>query len=101
MKFAREFVTNAVIGGVLVVVPVYLAVLLLLQGMKAVGQLVRPVAMLLPEWLPAVDLLSLLLVLAVCFFVGLAVRTRAGRALRERMEVSFFGRIRAMPCFAA
>jgi uncharacterized membrane protein len=93
MKFAREFVTNAVIGGVLVVVPVYLAVLLLLQGMKAVGQLVRPVAMLLPEWLPAVDLLSLLLVLAVCFFVGLAVRTRAGRALRERMEVSFFGRI--------
>lgn len=93
MSYARVFITNAVVGGVLVLLPVYLAVLLLLKGMKAVVGLVRPVAALLPEWLPAEDLLALLAVLVVCFLVGAAVRTRAGRVIRERMEKGFFGRI--------
>ena len=74
-------------------VPVYLAVLLLLKGMKSAAGLVRPVAALVPEWLPAENLLSLLLVLLLCFLVGAAVRTRRGRAVRERMEVVFFERL--------
>ena len=61
--------------------------------MQAVVGLVRPIAVLVPDWLPAEKLLSLLLVLVICFFVGLVVRTRTGRAIRERVEVSFFGRI--------
>lgn len=80
MKYAREFVTNATIGGVLVLLPIYLAILLLLKGMQSVVGLVRPLAALLLEWVPAEDLL---LVLAVCFLVGVAVRTRAGQAVRE------------------
>jgi uncharacterized membrane protein len=93
MKYAREFVTSTVVGGLFIVVPVYLAVLLLLKGMKSVGGLVRPIAVLVPDWLPAEGLLSLLLVLALCFFVGMAVRTRSGRAVRERMEMVFFERL--------
>jgi uncharacterized membrane protein len=49
--------------------------------------------MLLPKWLPAEHLLSLLLVLIVCFLIGVAVRTPAGLAVRERIEKSFFERI--------
>lgn len=93
MKFVREFVANALLGGALVVLPIYLAVLLLLKGMQAVVGLVRPVAKLLPEWMPAENILALLLVLIVCFVVGLAVRTQAGRSIRSRMEVSVFGKI--------
>jgi uncharacterized membrane protein len=93
MSYARAFIINAVVGGVLVLLPIYLAVLLLLKGMKAVVGLVRPIAALLPEWLPAEDALALLAVLIVCFLVGAAVRTRAGRVVRERMEMGFFGRI--------
>jgi uncharacterized membrane protein len=93
MKFVREFVTNALIGGALVVLPLYLAVLLLLKGMQAVAGLVRPIAGLLPQWMPAENILALLLVLLVCFVVGLAVRTRVGRSIRGRMEVSVFGKI--------
>ena len=93
MRYAREFVTSTVVGGLFVVVPVYLAVLLMLKGMKSVGTLVRPFAALLPDWVPAEDLLSLLLVLAFCSLVGIAVRTRSGRAIRERMEVVFFERL--------
>lgn len=93
MKRFRDFVVSALLGGILVVVPVYLAVLLLLKVMKSVAGFVRPFAGLLPEWLPAEDLLSLVLVLLVCFLIGAAVRTRAGRAMRERVEKSFFERL--------
>jgi uncharacterized membrane protein len=93
MKYAREFVVSTVVGGLFIVVPVYLAGVLLLKGMKSVGGLVRPIAVLIPDWLPAERLLSLVLVLTLCFLVGMAVRTRSGRAVRERMETVFFERL--------
>lgn len=93
MKYAREFVMSTIVGGLFVVVPVYLAVLLLLKGMKTVAGLVRPFTALLPDWMPAERLLSLLLVFGICFAVGAAVRTRPGRAVRERLERTFFERL--------
>jgi uncharacterized membrane protein len=93
MKHTWEFIVNTVVGGLLVVVPIYLALLLLLKAMQSVAGLVRPVAMLLPPSLPAENLLSLLLVLTICFLIGLAVRSSTGRAIRERMEKSLFERI--------
>jgi len=93
MKFAREFLVSTVVGGLFVVVPVYLAVLLLLKGMKSVAGLVRPFSALLPAWVPAEDFFALLLVLVLCFVVGMGVRTRAGRVAREAMEKLFFARL--------
>jgi hypothetical protein len=49
MKFMREFLQNAVLGGVLVVLPIYLALVVLLKGMQSVVPLVRPFTMLLPD----------------------------------------------------
>lgn len=93
MKHTFSSAARAVITGLLIVVPIYLAILLLLKAMKSVVGLVKPVAALLPDTLPAETLLSLLLVLLVCLVVGLAVRTRAGQAARERLEKTFFERI--------
>jgi uncharacterized membrane protein len=61
--------------------------------MKSVARVVHPIAPLIPDWLPAEGLLSLVLVLALCFLVGVAVRTPSGRAIRERMEMVFFERL--------
>ena len=93
MKYAREFITSTIVGGLFIVVPVYLATLLMLKGMKSVASLVRPLAVLVPDWIPAERLFSLLLVLGLCFLVGLVVRTQAGQAVRERMEKVFFDRL--------
>lgn len=93
MKNALAFVAKAVLAGLLVIVPIYLAVLVLLKGMKTVGKLVQPFAQLLPDWFPAEQALSLLLVLVICFLIGVAVRTRLGRGIRERIEKGFFERI--------
>ena len=93
MKQFSAFVVSAFVGGLLLVVPIYLAVLLLLKAMQSVVALVRPLAMLLPEWFPAEHILSLVLVLIICFLIGAAVRTPAGHALRERIEKSLFERL--------
>src|SRR6516162_7693614 len=76
-----ESIGSALGAGVLVVAPVYLGVLLLLKIMQSLAVVVKPLARLLPDWLPAERLLSLLLVLLVCLVVGYLVRTRAGQAL--------------------
>ena len=93
MKKCCGFIVSSFLGGLFVVVPVYLSVLLLFKAMQSVVGFVRPFAMLLPAWLPAEHALSLLLVLIVCFVIGVAIRTPAGRAVRERIEKSLFERI--------
>jgi len=65
----------------------------LLKVLRTVADLVHPVAILLPNWLPAEDLLSLLLLLTVCILIGLAVRTPAGREARNKIERTFFEKI--------
>jgi len=70
MKKHIDYVLGRLIAGVLVVAPIYLAVLLLLKAMKSLAGLLQPVAHLLPKWLPADEVLSLLLVLVFCFLAG-------------------------------
>jgi uncharacterized membrane protein len=93
MKQGLSFVAKSLLAGFLVVVPIYLSVLLLLKAMKSVVSLVRPVALLLPESVPAEMLLSLLLVLVICFLIGISVRTAVGKTVRERLEKTLFERI--------
>ena len=88
MKNVSEFILSRLGVGALAVAPIYLATLLLLKLMKSFTAVVRPLARLVPEWLPAERLLSFLLVLIVCFLIGLMVRTQAGRATWGRMENS-------------
>ena len=93
MRQTGEFIVNTLVRGLLIIVPVYFALLLLLKAMKSVWGLVRPLSLFLPDWLPAEQVLSLLIVLTVCFLIGLAVRAPAGRAIRQRIERSLFEKI--------
>jgi hypothetical protein len=86
-------ITQALIAGALFVLPVYLAILLLLKAAKSLGGVVKPLTRLVPEWFPAENLLSFLLVLVVCLLVGMALRTSLGRVARTRIENSLFQKI--------
>jgi uncharacterized membrane protein len=93
MRKLCEYVLGRLMTGALVAAPIYLAALLLLKGVKSLTAVFKPFAHLLPSWLPAQELLSLLVVLVICFLIGLAVRTRIGFELRKRLEKSFFERM--------
>ena len=92
MKLIKVLV-SALLAGALIVIPFYLAVLLLLKAAASAVGLVKPIAALLPDWLPAETLLAILLVLGLCLLVGLLVRTALGRAARQQIERSVFQRI--------
>ena len=93
MRGFRDFVVSSLVGGLLVLVPLDLASLPLLTAAKSLAGLVKPIAGLLPDWVPGDRLLSLLLVLLVCFLVGASLRTRIGRRTRARVERSVFERV--------
>jgi uncharacterized membrane protein len=84
---------NAVLRGVLIILPIYLAALLLLKAIKTVTKLVQPLARLLPDWFPAQNVLSFLFVVILCFLVGIAVGTSIGQVARNRIESSVFQKI--------
>lgn len=93
MKRFLEFIVSAVVSGLLVLVPIYLALLLLFKAAASLAGLMKPLAGLLPSWLPAEKALSLLLVLVIAFLIGAAGRTRFGSWAKERLEQAFFERI--------
>lgn len=93
MKKSLRFIASALGSGLLILTPIYLAVLLILKAAKSVAGLVHPLARLIPDWVPAEKLLSVLLVLTICLLIGVAVRTRRGRKVTELVEKSFFEKI--------
>ena len=93
MNKIEKSVAGTLVAGLLIIAPIYLAALLLLKVMDSLARIVRPVANLLPRWLPAAHLLSLLLALIVVYFVGLSIRTRIGRRTWEWVDQSLLHRV--------
>jgi len=89
MRAVREFLKAILVGGLLVVLPVWLTVLLLLKAVKTAIALLKPVAALLPQTVVHEDVAALLLLLVTCLVVGLLVKTppvqKLGRAIEERV----------------
>jgi uncharacterized membrane protein len=86
LKDFRRFIGTTLVAGLLLVAPIYLAILLLLKAMKSLHGLVKPLTKLLPPWFPGETILSLSMVLLFCFLVGITLRTAAGQAARSRIE---------------
>ena len=93
MKQVRKSLVQTFVAGVLLVVPVYLAILMLLKAMKSLGAVVRPVARLLPKSFPAETVISLLLVVVFCLLAGTVLRTTFGQGMMAKMESSILHKI--------
>jgi uncharacterized membrane protein len=93
LKQFWKSIVQALVGGFLFLIPIYLAILLLLKAMKSLGRVVRPMARLLPESFPAETVISLLIVLVLCLLVGVVLRTSLGQVGRTRIENSLLCKI--------
>ena len=80
MKNLGRFFLSTLVTGLAVVAPIYLWVGAAEGNEIARVSPAKPSHTCSPKWLPADQFLSLLLVLAVCFLVGFALRTPKGRA---------------------
>ena len=86
MRTLAEFTKTTLIGGVLIILPIYVAVLLLAKAVKGLLALLTPVAEQLPAGVEFRQAAAILLLIAVCFVVGLVVRTGPGLRAKNAFE---------------
>ena len=93
MKTITKFLEVTLVGGLLVVLPLWVSLLLLLKAIKGALAMLLPIAKLLPQWFVHEKVAALGLLLVICFVVGLLIRTRPGRRFGDWLTQHILGRI--------
>jgi len=93
MRGLAEFTKTTLIGGVLVILPVWISTLLLLKAIGGIFSLLSPVTAALPPTMALRQLVSLLIVVVACFIAGLVVRTGPGLRAKSVLDRYLLERI--------
>jgi uncharacterized membrane protein len=86
MKNLFEFLKTTLVGGILILAPIYLLVLLLLKALLGAKQLLAPVIAEIPAASQFPGVVALLVIIAACFLAGLVVRTGTGERAIEALQ---------------
>jgi len=86
MKQLIAFLKTTLVGGALVVLPAWLAVLLVAKALMHLQVFVKPVSSHLPASIEHSRIIAILLLLAFCFLVGLIIQTTIGAHLQRTVE---------------
>jgi uncharacterized membrane protein len=93
MKRLAEFSKTTLIGGVLVILPIYITVLLLVKTVAGVAALVSPVTALVPAVLQFREVIAVAILILACFLAGLLLRTGPGLRTKNVIERNLLERI--------
>jgi len=86
MKTLAEFIKTTLIGGILIVLPVYVSILLLIKAFNGLLGVVKPIAAVIPSSVEFEQALAIIILAAICFLAGLITRTRPGMRARDAFE---------------
>jgi len=93
MKLIWKFIASTLMAGLLVLLPAYLAILMIAKGVKGLIEMAKPLAQMLPVESEHHAIVAMLMVVAASFLVGLAVRTWPGRPLGRWIDKGLLDRI--------
>ena len=93
MKNLAEFTKTTLIGGLLVVLPIYLIILFLAKTLKGVLTLLSPVTAAIPAGTQFRQVIALLIVVVVCLLAGAIVRSRSGLRAKNAFERTVLERV--------
>lgn len=93
MKPLMHFIKTTLIGGLLIVLPTWISVLLLLKALSMLEVFTKPVVQELPKQAHHPRVVALLLLLLGCFLLGLLLRTAIGRWVRGIVERTLLERL--------
>jgi uncharacterized membrane protein len=93
MKAINEFIRITLIGGVLIVLPIYVSVLLLAKSLSIVVRLLSPVTAQIPVTMQFRQLIASMILLAVCFIAGIIARTSPGLRAKLAIERNLLNKI--------
>ena len=92
MKGLAELTKTTLIGGLLMVLPIYLTILLLAKTLAGLLGLLSPVTAAIPAGAQFRQVIAILIMLAVCMLVGSLVRTEVGLRAKKAFERSVLKR---------
>ena len=84
---------TALLTGLLIILPAWLALLLLLKVLAQLGILVKPIADKLPDGINHPQLIAVVVFILVCLLTGILVRTTAGRVIGKSLGDHVLSRI--------
>jgi len=93
MNTVIRFLKLTLVGGLLVVLPLWITLLLLVKAIKSAIAMLMPIAKLLPHTIVHEKIVALVLLLLICFIIGLLVQVRPIQAIREWLAGHIFERI--------
>ena len=93
MKSLAELTKSTLIGGLLVVLPIYLSIVLLVKTIAGIFALLSPVTEAIPAGAQFRQVIAIVIALAVCLVAGLVVRTGLGLRAKNAFERSVLERI--------
>ena len=97
MNKIKSFLKTTMLGGVLVVLPIVILILVFKWLYEFVADKIKPLTYLLSETVKLQEFvasaLALILILLTFFLVGLLVKTRLGRFSIEKLETKFLSKL--------
>jgi uncharacterized membrane protein len=93
MKALVEFGKTTLIGGVLIVLPIYVSLLLLAKAAKGLLALLGPITAWIPASVESREILAVLVLAAVCFVAGAIARTGPGLRAKKAFERAVLERL--------
>jgi uncharacterized membrane protein len=88
-----KFMKAALVTGLLIVLPAWLAILLVLKVLLQLGVLVKPLSKEMPDGINHPQFVAAVVFIIVCLLVGLLVHTAVGRFLGKVFSDNIFNRI--------
>lgn len=93
MKNPLEFLKSALVTGLVIVLPAWLAVLLLIKLLVKLGVLVKPLAAQMPAGIDHPQIIAALVFILLCLSVGILVHTTVGRLIGKTLGENVFNRV--------
>ena len=93
MRTLAEFTKTTLIGGILIVLPIYVSILLLIKAFGGLMALVNPITAGIPASVEFRGILAILVLVAICFMTGLIVRTGLGLRAKNIFEEAVLSKL--------
>jgi len=93
MRTIIEFLKTTLIGGLLVVLPIWVIIILVIKSLTMLAGFIKPLVDHLPGSVNYPWIVAIAILLAACFAVGIAVRTALGRWSMHLLERNLLERL--------
>ena len=93
MKTLAEFTKTTLIGGILIILPIYVSLLLLIKAGAGLLALLKPITAGIPASVEFRQVVAALALFVLCFIAGLVVRTGPGLRAKNVFEQAVLERL--------